>query len=228
MDADPFETLKQQVIQCRACPRLTDYREQVGLRKRRAYQTEEYWAKAVPGFGDADARVLILGLAPGAHGSNRTGRMFTGDASGNFLFPALFRAGFANQPNSQSMDDGLKLKDVYVTAVCRCVPPANKPQPEEISNCRPFLEFEIQNLPRLQGIVALGKIAYDALLQLVFLQSGEKIQLQFGHGVFVERSAERPWIMASYHPSRQNTQTRRLTIAMFDEIWLRVRSLLVL
>jgi uracil-DNA glycosylase family 4 len=228
MDADPFETLKQQVIQCRACPRLTDYREQVGLRKRRAYQTEEYWAKAVPGFGDADARVLILGLAPGAHGSNRTGRMFTGDASGDFLFPALFRAGFANQPNSQSMDDGLKLKDVYVTAVCRCVPPENKPQPEEISNCRPFLESEIQNLPRLQGIVALGKIAYDALLQLVFLQSGEKIQLQFGHGVFVERSAERPWIMASYHPSRQNTQTRRLTIAMFDEIWLRVRSLLVL
>ena len=228
MDADPFETLKQQVIQCRACPRLTDYREQVGLRKRRAYQTEEYWAKAVPGFGDADARVLILGLAPGAHGSNRTGRMFTGDASGNFLFPALFRAGFANQPNSQSMDDGLKLKDVYVTAVCRCVPPENKPQPEEISNCRPFLESEIQNLPRLQGIVALGKIAYDALLQLVFLQSGEKIQLHFGHGVFVERSAERPWIMASYHPSRQNTQTRRLTIAMFDEIWLRVRSLLVL
>lgn len=228
MDADPFETLKQQVIQCRACPRLTDYREQVGLRKRRAYQTEEYWAKAVPGFGDADARVLILGLAPGAHGSNRTGRMFTGDASGDFLFPALFRAGFANQPNSQSMDDGLKLKDVYVTAVCRCVPPENKPQPEEISNCRPFLESEIQNLPRLQGIVALGKIAYDALLQLVFLQSGEKIQLQFGHGVFVERSAERPWIMASYHPSRQNTQIRRLTIAMFDEIWLRVRSLLVL
>ena len=228
MDADPFETLKQQVIQCRACPRLTDYREQVGLRKRRAYQTEEYWAKPVPGFGDADARVLILGLAPGAHGSNRTGRMFTGDASGDFLYPALFRAGFANQPNSQSMDDGLKLKDVYVTAVCRCVPPENKPQPEEISNCRPFLESEIQNLPRLQGIVALGKIAYDALLQLVFLQSGEKIQLQFGHGVFVERSAERPWIMASYHPSRQNTQTRRLTIAMFDEIWLRVRSLLVL
>jgi uracil-DNA glycosylase family 4 len=182
MDADPFETLKQQVIQCRACPRLTDYREQVGLRKRRAYQTEEYWAKPVPGFGDADARVLILELAPGAHGSNRTGRMFTGDASGDFLFPALFRAGFANQPNSQSMDDGLKLKDVYVTAVCRCVPPENKPQPEEISNCRPFLESEIQNLPRLQGIVALGKIAYDALLQLVFLQSGEKIQLHFGHG----------------------------------------------
>ncbi|HOV05974.1 MAG TPA: uracil-DNA glycosylase [Anaerolineaceae bacterium] len=227
MAADSFETLQQQIIQCRACPRLVDYREQVGIHKRRAYQTEEYWAKPVPGFGDAEARVLILGLAPGAHGSNRTGRMFTGDASGNFLYPALFRAGFASQPDSQSRADGLTLKDVFVTAVCRCVPPGNKPQPEEIRNCRPFLQSEIQNLPRLQGIVALGKIAYDALLQLVFIQSREKIQLQFGHGVFVEGRPGRPWILASYHPSRQNTQTRRLTNAMFDAIWMRVRTLLV-
>ncbi|MBP8998499.1 MAG: uracil-DNA glycosylase [Anaerolineaceae bacterium] len=227
MAADSFETLQQQIIQCRACPRLVDYREQVGIHKRRAYQTEEYWAKPVPGFGDAEARVLILGLAPGAHGSNRTGRMFTGDASGNFLYPALFRAGFASQPDSQSRADGLTLKDVFVTAVCRCVPPGNKPQPEEIRNCRPFLQSEIQNLPRLQGIVALGKIAYDALLQLVFIQSREKIQLQFGHGVFVEGRPGRPWILESYHPSRQNTQTRRLTNAMFDAIWMRVRTLLV-
>jgi len=227
MAADSFETFQQQIIHCRACPRLVDYREQVGIHKRRAYQTEEYWAKPVPGFGDAEARVLILGLAPGAHGSNRTGRMFTGDASGNFLYPALFRAGFASQPDSQSRADGLTLKDVFVTAVCRCVPPGNKPQPEEIRNCRPFLQYEILSLPRLQGIVALGKIAYDALLQLVFIQSREKIQLQFGHGVFVEGRPGRPWILASYHPSRQNTQTRRLTIAMFDAIWMRVRTLLV-
>jgi uracil-DNA glycosylase family 4 len=217
-----FEELKCEIISCWKCPRLTAWREKVGMEKRRAFRDQEYWAKPVPGFGDEHARVLLLGLAPGAHGSNRTGRMFTGDDSGRFLYAALHKAGFANQPNASRVDDGLVLTDVYITAVCRCAPPDNKPTREEMDNCQPFLLREYDLLNRTQGIVAFGKIAYDAAFKLIS-QSEKNSIPRFGHAVFHPSTADQPWILASYHPSRQNTQTGRLTTAMFDHIWMEVR-----
>ena len=220
-----FEELECEIIACRKCPRLTAWREKVGMEKRRAFRDQEYWAKPVPGFGDENARVLLLGLAPGAHGSNRTGRMFTGDDSGRFLYAALHKAGFANQPAGTHIDDGLALTDVWITAVCRCAPPDNKPTTEEMDNCQPFLRREYKSLNRIQGIVAFGKIAYDAAFNLI--KQKEKISIpRFGHGVFYPSASDQPWILASYHPSRQNTQTGRLTTAMFDAIWTEVRRLL--
>lgn len=214
------------VIACRRCPRLVAYREQIALEKRRAYRDWDYWGKPVPAFGDPAARVLVIGLAPGAHGSNRTGRMFTGDASGEFLYAALYRAGFANQPNGSRADDGLRLTDLMISAVCRCAPPANKPAPEEMLNCRPYLLAEMELLPGMQGLVALGKIAFDNILAVYRARGHSLPALEFGHGAFYPLGEGLPWLLAAYHPSRQNTQTGRLTVEMFDAIWQRVRGLL--
>jgi uracil-DNA glycosylase family 4 len=239
-----LNALEKRIISCRLCPRLVEWRERMGREKRRAYRAEIYWAKPVPGFGDPRARVLAVGLAPGAHGSNRTGRMFTGDASGDFLFPALQRAGFADRQESTARGDGLALEGLFLSAVCHCAPPDNKPTAQEITNCQPYLAEEIELLPDLRVLVALGRIAYDALVRMRtggdFDTGGlmitgappqparpEKIP-PFGHGVewpFGSAAGRRIWIAASYHPSRQNTQTGRLTRAMFDRGWRKVREL---
>jgi uracil-DNA glycosylase family 4 len=199
---------------CRRCERLVAWREQVAQEKRRAFRDWNYWGKPVPGFGDPHGRVLVVGLAPGAHGSNRTGRMFTGDASGDFLYPALHRAGFASRPVSQSTDDDLILKDLYITAICRCVPPDNRPSRAEMRNCRPYLLAEIERI-RPQVFVALGRIAFDNLLEILQIEDRTVV---FAHAAAYPLSDGRR-LVASYHPSRQNTQTGRLTAAMFDRVW---------
>ncbi len=222
---NPLDSLNQEIIQCRKCPRLVDWREEVARVKRKAYKDAEYWGKPVPGFGDPQARVLVVGLAPGAHGSNRTGRQFTGDASGGFLFPALYRAGFANQAEAESRSDGLILKDMYITASGRCAPPDNKPSPAELNNCQPYLEREIQIIqPKV--IVCLGKIAFDRILKIFALRN-----LKFSHGaVYAFQSSSfilhPSSLICSYHPSQQNTLTGKLTTEMFDEIWKKAKSLL--
>ena len=222
-----LEHLEQAIISCRKCPRLVEWREEVARVKRHAYRDWDYWGKPVPGFGDPKARLLILGLAPGAHGSNRTSRMFTGDGSGDFLFPALYRAGFANQPYSNNRDDGLKLQDCWLTASAHCAPPANKPTLEELNNCQSWLEQELLLLPDVQGIVVLGKIALDSLLKLPVFQGLSKKEIVFGHGAFYKPGESLPWILCSYHPSLQNTQTGRLTTEMFNQIWHLARARLV-
>ena len=223
MPKDLFE-IEQALISCRKCPRLVEWREEVARVKRRAYRNQDYWGKPVPGFGDPNARILVLGLAPGAHGSNRTGRMFTGDGSGKFLYSALYRAGFATQPEATAITDGLILKDVFISAVCRCAPPANKPTREEIFNCLPWLEQEMQALSRLQGVVALGKIALEGLLSLPAFANLAKKQFSFGHDRFYKTLPGQPWVLCSYHPSLQNTQTGRLTAEMFDQIWQKAKG----
>ena len=213
-----LEQHNQQVIACRKCPRLVKWREEVAQVKRKAYINEEYWGKPVPGFGDTRARVMVVGLAPGAHGSNRTGRQFTGDASGGFLFPALHKAGFANQAKSESRGDGLILKDMYITASGRCAPPDNKPTPEELNNCQPFLERELEIIqPKV--IVCLGKIAFDRILKIFAVRG-----LKFAHGAAYELMTGQ-WLLCSYHPSQQNTSTKKLTVKMFDAIWEKARDL---
>ena len=221
-----LENIEQEVISCQKCLRLVEWREEVARMKRKAYREQEYWGKPVPGFGDPEARLLVLGLAPGAHGSNRTGRMFTGDGSGNFLYPALFRAGLASQPEASTIGDGMVLKDVFISAVCRCAPPANKPTREEIFNCLPWLAGEMQALSRLQGVVVLGKIALDGLISLPAFSELPKKQFPFGHDRFYETLPGLPWILCSYHPSLQNTQTGRLTTEMFDQIWQKAKDYL--
>ncbi len=218
-----LDELNEVIIRCRKCPRLVEWREQVARVKKRAYMDQEYWGRPVPGFGDPQARVLIVGLAPGAHGSNRTGRAFTGDGSGRFLYPALYRAGFASQPNADRRGDGLTLKDLYITAAARCAPPANKPLPGEFDNCQPYLERELEILqPRV--LVALGKLAFDRLLRIYQVRDRA---VKFGHGALYRLPHEpvAPWLLATYHPSLQNTQTGKLTIEMFDAIWAKARSL---
>jgi uracil-DNA glycosylase family 4 len=219
-----WAALHQQVIGCRACPRLVAWREEVARTKRRAFREWDYWGRPVAGFGDLNARLMAVGLAPGAHGSNRTGRVFTGDSSGDFLYPALYRAGFASQPDSVHAGDGMTLTDLYIGAVCRCVPPDNRPLPEEMDTCAPFLAAELALLARLQGIVLLGQIAFDRLLRLLRQRGAEVPALKFGHGAFFELGSGLPWLLCSYHPSRQNTQTGRLTVEMFDRIWLEARD----
>ncbi len=221
-----LNSLNKEIISCRKCPRLVNWREEVARVKRKAYRDQDYWGKPVPGFGDPHARVLVVGLAPGAHGSNRTGRQFTGDASGDFLYPALFRAGFASQPNSVSRDDGLTLRDMYITASGRCAPPDNKPTTEELNACQPFLERELQIIhPKV--IVCLGKIAFDKILK-IFAARG----LKFAHGARYKLDTDYwslntgIWILCSYHPSQQNTLTGKLTKEMFDDIWKKAKSLL--
>ena len=218
---EAFEALYRELAQCRRCPRLVAWREEVGRKKRRAYLQEEYWARPVPGFGDPKARILIFGLAPGAHGSNRTGRMFTGDASGNFLYPALWRAGLANQPLAKSRDDGLELRGVYITAAVRCVPPGNKPTREEFATCSVWTERELALLPQLQVYLALGKLAHDALLEH---QGLVRFRYRFGHGA-EHQLPNGIVLLDSYHVSRQNTQTGRLTEEMFDAVLARAVEL---
>jgi uracil-DNA glycosylase family 4 len=212
--------LNSDVVSCERCPRLVSYCRKVALEKRRAYLNWEYWGKPVPGFGDPNARVLILGLAPGAHGSNRTGRPFTGDGSGNFMYPVLYKTGFASQPTATHRDDGLKLKDAYITAVARCAPPANKPTPVELANCSEFLDRELEGLRKVKVIVVLGKIAFDGYLNYLkrsgVLQS--KGQYVFGHGARY-RLPNGKTLLASYHPSMQNTLTGKLTEKMFLKVF---------
>lgn len=213
-----LESLNERIVACRKCPRLVKWRGQVARVKRKAYKDEEYWGKPVPGFGDPQARVMVVGLAPGAHGSNRTGRQFTGDASGNFLFPALHKAGFANQPRSESRGDGLLLKDMYITASGRCAPPDNKPNPEELNNCQPFLAQEL-DIIQPKVIVCLGKIAFDRILKIFAVRG-----LTFSHGATYKLPTDQ-WLLCSYHPSQQNTSTKKLTMEMFDAIWEKARDL---
>lgn len=212
--------LNREVVACTKCPRLVTYREQIAREKRRAYLSWEYWGKPVPGFGDPDGRVLIMGLAPGAHGSNRTGRPFTGDASGNFMYPVLYETGFASQPTATDRNDGLTLHDLYITAAARCAPPDNKPLPEELANCAPYLDREIEGLKNLKVVVALGKIGFDAYLNYLkrrgLLRS--RAQFVFSHGASYELPDGKA-LLASYHPSNQNTQTGKLTRKMFVEIF---------
>ncbi len=216
-----LEILNQQIIACRKCPRLVEWREEVARVKRKAYKDEEYWGKPVPGFGDSDARLLVVGLAPGAHGSNRTGRQFTGDASGGFLFPALYRAGFANQARAESRGDGLILKDMYISASGRCAPPDNKPNPEELNNCQPYLEKELEIL-KPKVIVCLGRIAFERILKIFSVRGAV---YKFGHGASYPL-ANGIWVLCSYHPSQQNTSTGKLTATMFDAIWVQAKNLL--
>lgn len=224
---ESLSALEAQITACRKCPRLVNWREEVAQTKRKAYQDQVYWGKPVPGLGNAAAKIMVVGLAPGAHGSNRTGRMFTGDASGEFLYPALHRAGFANQPHADHLDDGLKLNTVFITAICRCVPPKNRPTVTEIKTCQPWLAAEIECLPKLQGFVALGRIAFDGIIRLYRVQGHEIPKLNFGHNQLNELGDELPWLLSSYHPSQQNTLTGRLTTAMFDAVWSRVKQLLI-
>jgi uracil-DNA glycosylase family 4 len=223
---ETLKALEAELIQCRRCPRLVAWREEIAQTKRKAYRDETYWGRPVPGFGDPQARILIVGLAPGAHGSNRTGRMFTGDASGDFLFPALHRAEFANQPTAQHIGDGLTLQDVFITAICRCVPPKNRPYVREIKNCLPWMKSEMDRLPWLQGFVSLGQIAFDGIQRLYKGMNTDLPKLEFGHNLLYRLGDGLPWLLSSYHPSQQNTLTGRLDEAMFDAIWTRARSLL--
>ena len=228
--ADPekqLQVLNDEIISCRKCPRLVEYRERVAKTKRRAYREHEYWGRPVPGFGDPRAKLLIIGLAPGAHGSNRTGRPFTGDASGVFLYTALHRAGFANQPKSVAIGDALELQNAYINAVVRCAPPDNKPLPSEIVNCRDYFEADLAILnPR--AILALGRIAWDQYLR--FLLRAKLIEtasaFPFAHGAEFELPVGLPRIFASYHPSQQNTATGKLTAEMFDRVLRRIRTYL--
>ena len=222
-----WSSLESTILTCRLCPRLVAWREEVARVKRRAYRDEDYWGKPVPGFGDPAARVLIVGLAPGAHGANRTGRMFTGDSSGDFLYAALHRAGFASQPTSRDREDGLTLTDAYISAACRCAPPDNKPAPDELAACRHFLAAEITLLRDIQVVVALGRIAFDAILRVYADQTQPILpQPSFAHNVVASLGDGLPLLVTSYHPSRQNTQTGRLTTGMFDDVWVNVQGLL--
>jgi uracil-DNA glycosylase family 4 len=222
---DSLKILNQQITACVRCPRLVAYRAEVGRVKRHAYRDWDYWAKPVPGFGDPRARVLLIGLAPGAHGANRTGRVFTGDSSGDFLYRVLHATGFASQPTSTSRDDGLKLTDAYISAVARCAPPDNKPARDEIHNCRPYLERELDLLKRVKVVVALGRVAFEVYLGI--LQDQGKIARRsafvFGHDAAHETGPGQPLLISSYHPSQQNTSTGKLTEAMFRAVFQRAR-----
>jgi uracil-DNA glycosylase family 4 len=218
-------SLNQQILVCRKCPRLIGNCETVAVTKRRAWNDWQYWGKPVPSFGDPAARLLIVGLAPGAHGANRTGRMFTGDRSGEFLYRSLHRAGFASQPESHSINDGLALRDAWITAAAHCAPPDNKPTPEELRNCRPWLEREFEYFKDARVIVALGKIAFDACLS-VLKQRGQIARTsgyRFGHGALHDL---KPALLCSYHPSQQNTSTGRLTQQMLDDIFLHAAQII--
>ncbi len=215
-----LDQINNEIIACRKCARLVQWREEVAQTKRKAYIDQNYWGKPVPGFGDPKARVLVVGLAPGAHGSNRTGRQFTGDASGGFFFPALYRAGFANQPSAQSRGDGLILKDMYITASARCAPPDNKPSLAELKNCQPYLERELEIL-KPKVIVCLGRIAFERILKIYSIRNS---QWKFSHGAVYELPSCA--LLCSYHPSQQNTLTGKLTVEMFDAVWLKAKSIM--
>lgn len=218
--------LNKEVVSCTLCPRLVTYRERIAQTKRRAYLHWDYWGKPVPGFGDPKARILVLGLAPGAHGSNRTGRPFTGDSSGNFMYPVLHETGFANQATATHVGDGLVLKDVYITAAARCAPPDNKPLPQELANCASFLDRELDGLKNVRIVVALGRIGFDAYLNYLRRRGviTSKKSYLFGHGVHYELPNGK-LLLASYHPSNQNTNTGKLTRQMFVEIFQKARRM---
>lgn len=223
---DSLEALNAILINCRRCPRLVAWREETARTRRRMYRDWEYWGRPIPGLGDPNARLLIVGLAPAAHGGNRTGRVFTGDMSASFLFAALHRAGYANQPTSEHREDGLEVNDLYIAAACRCAPPDNKPTREEMDTCRPYLLNEIRLLRNLKVIVALGGIGFETVLT-TYRQMGHDVpRLKFGHGALYQMGPGLPWLLGSYHPSQQNTQTGRLTPEMFDTIWAKTNELL--
>jgi uracil-DNA glycosylase family 4 len=224
-----LKSIERAIVACERCPELRAYCAQVARERRRAYAGETYWGKPVPAFGDPDARVLLVGLAPGAHGSNRTGRPFTGDASGEFLYPALYRAGFASQPQATDRNDGLALIDCFITSAGRCAPPKNKPTPQQLRNCFPFLLQEFDALPKLDVMIGLGSIGFDAILKML-RERGFSFETPpiFGHGTesIATNGTRRIVVLASYHPSRQNTNTGKLTVPMFDAIFTRAKQLL--
>ena len=220
-----LEQLTEQIVGCRRCPRLVEWREAVAVTKRAAYRAWDYWGRPVPGFGDPGARLVLVGLAPAAHGANRTGRMFTGDRSGDWLYRALHRAGFASQAESIAREDGLTLRDCYITAIVHCAPPANKPTPEERTKCAAWLERELELLPTARVIVALGQMAYQQVLRQ-FGTAVPRPRPRFGHGVEVELAGDGPIIIASYHPSQQNTFTGKLSEDMLDAIFDRAGALI--
>ena len=215
------------IVSCERCPRLREYCERVAQEKKRAHRADTYWGRPVPGFGDPDARLLLVGLAPAAHGANRTGRPFTGDGSGDFLMSALHRTGFANIATSQRVDDGLQLQDAYILSAVRCAPPDNKPLPEEIARCLDHLDAEMAQLRRVRVVIALGKIGFDAWVQLL-RRRGVALspRPQFGHGVCVQPGAGMPTIIGCYHPSRQNTNTGKLTARMMETVFRKAKRLI--
>lgn len=219
--------LGEEIIACRKCPRLVEYREKMAREKRRAYREWTYWGKGVPGFGDPCAELFLLGLAPGAHGSNRTGRMFTGDRSGDFLYTALHNAGFANQSNCSHRDDGLELKNAYISAAARCAPPNNKPLPSELANCREYLERELR-IVQPKVVLALGKIAWDTYLGILKDQGviASRASYMFAHGGEANFPTHTPLLVGVYHPSQQNTQTGRVTTAMYAQVLKKIRTYL--
>jgi uracil-DNA glycosylase family 4 len=221
-----LEVLQQEIVTCGRCARLRDHCTTVAVVKRRAYRDQTYWGRPVPAFGDPLARVLILGLAPGAHGSNRTGRMFTGDASGMILYRALHKTGYASQAESVSREDGLVLTDVFITAAARCAPPGNKPTPEELRNCRPFFERELDLLPNVRVVVALGKIAFDTYLDVLKSRGAirSRAAFVFGHDQEFTIAPGLPVLISSYHPSQQNTSTGKLTEKMLVDVFKRARK----
>ncbi|MFQ5594906.1 MAG: uracil-DNA glycosylase [Anaerolineae bacterium] len=223
---DSWQELNARIVTCEACPRLVAYRQEVARTKRRAFRDWEYWGRPVPGFGDRSAQLLIVGLAPAAHGANRTGRMFTGDSSGSTLTAALERASFANQTTSEHRDDGLELRGAFITAVARCAPPKNRPTRQEQINCRRFLAREFDLLSSVQVVLALGRIAFDGYLALLRDRGVDVPRLAFRHGACYEFEPPLPTLVVSYHPSRQNTQTGRLTQAMVDGVFEQIQELL--
>ena len=222
--AQDWERLNAEIVGCRSCPRLVEWRELVGRTKRRAFDDWDYWAKPVPGFGDRGARLLIVGLAPAAHGANRTGRMFTGGGSQETLMTAMQRAGFSNKSVSLERGDGLKFSDAYLTAVARCAPPKNRPTAGELANCRPYLQREFDLLGELIVVLALGKMGFDGYLRMLRERGYDLPRLKFVHGAWHELPDPLPVLAACYHPSRQNTQTGRLTQEMIDAVFLEIRD----
>lgn len=224
--SDSLRVLMREVVACERCPRLTDHCRTMAAVKRRAYREWDYWGRPVPSFGDSRARLLILGLAPAAHGANRTGRMFTGDRSGDFLYRALFETGFASQADSKSREDGLKLTGAYITASAHCAPPDNKPTPEELANCRVYLERELDLLKQVRVVVALGRLAFDTYLKILRDRGciESLARFAFGHGAEHRTGEGMPLLIASYHPSQQNTSTGKLTAEMLREVFERARQ----
>jgi uracil-DNA glycosylase family 4 len=222
-----LSAMNEEIVVCRKCPRLVEYREKVSKEKRRAFRECTYWGKPVTGFGDSRAQLLILGLAPAAHGANRTGRVFTGDRSGDFLYAALYKAGFANQSTSLHRDDGLELRNAYIAATIRCAPPENKPLPEEILNCRGYLERELE-ISRPKAVLALGRIAWDAYLEILkgHRMIPSRAAYVFAHGAEAKLPPPYARLFGVYHPSQQNTQTGRVTQAMYAQVLRRVRQFL--
>ena len=221
-----WEQLNNEIITCTHCPRLVEWRERVAREKRAAYRDCTYWGRPVPGFGDRDPSLFIIGLAPGAHGANRTGRMFTGDSSAHTLTAALHRASLANQPTSTTRNDGLELPGAFMSAVARCVPPSNKPSAQELASCRTFLDRELDLCPSVRVVLALGRVAFDGYLRLLRARGVDVPRLRPRHGECYTLSPNLPVLAFSYHPSRQNTQTGRLTTDMLDSLFTRVKQML--